>query len=127
MTILIDTHSLIWYIEGDRQLSKKAISILENTQNQKFISKVSLWEMAIKISIGKLKISLTFAALEKFLEEHAFIILDYDFNHLSTLLTLPFHHSDPFDRLIISQAITDKLTVLTKDKLFSNYSIDILY
>lgn len=90
-----------------------------------YVSKASLWEMAIKISLGKLEISISFEELEVYLEENEFAVLDYNFEHLKTLLTLPFHHSDPFDRLIISQAITDDLRIITHDEAFNNYPVKI--
>lgn len=126
MNFLIDTHALIWHIRGAKKLSKKVISIIEDTQNTVYVSKASLWEMAIKISLGKLEISIPFEDLEVYLEENEFSVLDYNFEHLKTLLTLPFHHSDPFDRLIISQAITDGFKIITHDEAFKNYPVKTL-
>ncbi|HLP46869.1 MAG TPA: type II toxin-antitoxin system VapC family toxin [Candidatus Kapabacteria bacterium] len=91
-----------------------------------FVSKASLWEMAIKISIKKLEIAIPFEKLEFFLEENEFLILDFTFEHLNTLLKLPSHHSDPFDRLIISQAITNNLRIITHDENFDHYGVKIL-
>ncbi len=125
MRFLIDTHALIWYVGGKKKLSRKVISAIEDAKNQVYVSKASLWELAIKISLGKLEISIPFEELEPFLEENSFFILDYNFSHLTALLSLSFHHSDPFDRLIISQAITDDLTIITKDKLFKKYPVTI--
>ncbi len=126
MNFLIDTHALIWYIEGNKKLSTNVISVIENTENTVFVSKASLWEMAIKISLKKLEISILFEELEIFLEENEFSILDYNFEHLNTLLKLPFHHSDPFDRLIISQAIIEDFRIITHDKAFDHYEVKIL-
>ena len=126
MNVLIDTHALIWYIEGNKKLSNKVIALIENTENIVFVSKASLWEMAIKISLKKLEISIPFEELERFLEENEFSILDYNFEHLNTLLKLPFHHSDPFDRLIISQALCEDLSIITHDDAFDHYEVKIL-
>jgi len=126
MNIIIDTHALIWYIEGEKKLSKTAISAIENLNNQVFVSKSSLWELAIKISLGKLQISIGFDDLEKFLVENGFIILDYNFDHLVTLLSLHYHHRDPFDRLIIAQSISNRFNIITVDKKFKKYDVKII-
>ncbi len=127
MNIIIDTHALIWYIEGEKKLSKTAISAIENLNNQVFVSKSSLWELAIKISLGKLQISIGFDDLEKFLVENGFIILDYNFDHLVTLLSLHYHHRDPFDRLIIAQSISNRFNIITVDKNFKKYDVKIIW
>jgi len=127
MSFLIDTHALLWYISGNKKLSEKAIAIIENTKNIIFVSKASLWEIAIKISLGKLQITMPFETLELFLKENDLEVLDYNFSHLNILLTLPFHHSDPFDRLIISQAISENLTIITNDRSFQDYQVKLLY
>ena len=123
MTYLIDPHALIWYIAGDRRLRRRAVSVIEDKNNTIYISKATLWEMAIKISLGKLAISIPFEELEVYLEENNFFILDYNFDHLKKLLTLPFHHSDPFDRLIIAQALADDITIITHDTWIEHYSV----
>ncbi|MEZ4885762.1 MAG: type II toxin-antitoxin system VapC family toxin [Chitinophagales bacterium] len=127
MNVLIDTHALIWYIEGNRQLSSKAIEAIDNDNNQVFVSKASLWEMVIKLSLKKLDISIEFKDLESMLARHNILVLDFDFAHLKPLLTLPFHHKDPFDRLIIAQAMTEDIHVITKDSYFEAYPVKILW
>jgi len=87
MSFLIDTHVLLWYISGNKKLSEKAIAIIENTKNIVFVSKASLWEIAIKISLGKLQITMPFETLELFLKENDLEVLDYNFSHLNFLLT----------------------------------------
>lgn len=123
MNYLIDTHALIWYISGNKKLSKKTVASIEDEKNQVYVSKASLWEITIKLSLEKLDISIPFEELENFLEDHAFSILDYNFSHLETLLSLPFHHRDPFDRMIIAQAKTDDLIIITKDDAFKDYEV----
>lgn len=127
MNLLIDTHALIWYIDGNTELSSKAIAAIDNEENQIFVSKASLWEMAIKLSLNKLSISIDFNDLESFLLRCNFLILDFDFSHLKTVMRLPYHHRDPFDRLIIAQAITENLDVITKDRYFKNYPVRIFW
>jgi PIN domain nuclease of toxin-antitoxin system len=121
---LIDTHILIWFALNDSQLSPKIAAEIQDLNNQIFLSKASLWEMAIKINIGKLNLQgLPFADLETLLLSNNITILDIQFEHFNTLLTLPLYHSDPFDRLIISQAITDDFTVISDDNKFQLYPI----
>jgi PIN domain nuclease of toxin-antitoxin system len=124
MRYLIDTHILIWYALNDSQLSSKVIAEIKNLDNQIFLSKASLWEMAIKINIGKLDLQgIPFAELENLLLMNNITVLDIQFKHFNRLLTLPLHHGDPFDRLIISQALTDDFTVISDDKKFRLYNI----
>lgn len=127
MSYLIDTHILIWYIEGNKQLNQKLIDMINKPANAILISQASLWEMTIKISISKLKLSLSLPDLRVFLINRNFQIIDYNFYHLETLLHLPFHHQDPFDRMIIAQAITENLTILTNDAKFKDYPANIFF
>jgi PIN domain nuclease of toxin-antitoxin system len=121
MRYLIDTHILIWHTEGNRQLKSSFIRELANPQNQIFVSKVSLWEIAIKASLGKLQMTVSFPDLQKFLLANNFQILDYNFDTLKTVMSLPFYHNDPFDRLLISQSIAENLILLTDDSKFEAY------
>ena len=126
MNYLIDTQILILYIGGDKRLDKKIVSIIDNPDNEIYLSSASLWEMAIKISLGKLKIDIPFNEMEFFLKEMDFILLDLDFIHFNVLLDLPFHHSDPFDRLIIAQALAENLPIISLDRKFSLYSAPVI-
>ncbi|MBT3206875.1 MAG: type II toxin-antitoxin system VapC family toxin [Bacteroidetes bacterium] len=121
MNYLIDTHILLWYIVGDKRIKKDTKIIIEEKSNTIFISNASLWEIAIKVSIGKLKLKVSFKDLENYLKEKEFIILEFDFEDLETLLTLPFHHQDPFDRMIISQVKTKSLEIITNDGIINKY------
>jgi PIN domain nuclease of toxin-antitoxin system len=123
---LIDTHVLLWYIEGNPRLSSKIISLLDNPTNTVYVSKASLWEITIKISIGKLSINIPFETLEDFLEEKDFIPLEFDISDLTILKNLPFHHSDPFDRLIIAQAMNNDFTLISDDSKFDPYPVNLL-
>jgi PIN domain nuclease of toxin-antitoxin system len=121
---LIDTHILIWYALNDNQLSPKITDVIKDLNNQIFLSKASLWEMAIKINIGKLDLQdIPFENLEKLLSANNIIILDIQFKHFNALLSLPLYHADPFDRLIISQAVIDDFTVISDDNKFKLYPI----
>ena len=124
MKFLLDTHALLWIITDDAKLSKAAKNIYLDAGNTIFISMASLWELAIKSSLGKISLEKT---LEDFTEEHIrgndINILDIHLTHIIRIEQLPFHHRDPFDRLIIAQAIEDKLTIIGNDAAFDSYNI----
>lgn len=125
MTYLIDTHVLLWHMTGDPRLVVKYVEEIKNLNNTIFVSRASLWEIAIKISIGKL-ITRPIIQFESYLKENNFQELEYDYRDLQKVTELPFHHNDPFDRLIISQAINRNLTVITDDNKFKLYPIQLL-
>lgn len=126
MKYLIDTHILIWFIEGSERLSKEIIALIADPTNEIYISQASLWEMAIKISIGKLSLSISISELERFLITHQFQILLINFYHYEELQNLPFHHQDPFDRMIVAQAKVEDYIIVTHDDRFKLYSIKII-
>ncbi len=121
MSYLVDTHIIIWFVENDSKLSDSVRQILEDTSNVILVSHASFWEMAIKKSIGKLQVTLTQPALERELAKHLIHVLDFKTAHYEKLLSLPFFHQDPFDRMLISQAITDDITIITQDNKFRLY------
>ena len=127
MHYLLDTHTILWFLSGDNQLSNKAIEIIENDSNVCFVSIASLWEASIKVSLNKLTMKVKPSALDNHLKEYNIEVLPISFNDLSILELLPFHHRDPFDRLLISQSIANGLTIITKDSLFAAYSIDVVW
>ncbi|MBE9146940.1 type II toxin-antitoxin system VapC family toxin [Planktothrix mougeotii] len=101
MKILLDTHTFLWFIEGSLNLSDTAKKLIEQPSNQRFLSIASLWEMSIKISIGKLQLGMTMTQLVKHqVYGNAIELLEIRPEHLDELAKLPFHHKDPFDRLI---------------------------
>lgn len=128
MKILLDTHAFLWFVSDAPQLSKKAKRLFLDENNLFVFSIASVWEMAIKTSLGKLHLEQPF---EKFvshqLQENAISILDIQFRHLRKISILPFHHRDPFDRLIICQAIEEDLPVLSSDKAFDDYEVERLW
>jgi PIN domain nuclease of toxin-antitoxin system len=127
MVLLLDTHAFLWYVTGDNQLPKKIIETINDTENLCFISVVSLWEIAIKLSLNKLEIKGGFQTIENFLQNNDFEILPIDFNDTKRLLSLEFHHRDPFDRMIIAQAYTNNAILISKDSHFKNYDIKVLW
>ena len=126
MKLLLDTHILLWYLEGHASLPEAQRLMIEDRRNQVFVSVASLWEMTIKISIGKLDLMDDLAAIENILNLQGIPILDIRISHLQCLLNLPFHHRDPFDRLIIAQAISESMTLVSHDAAFSAYSVSLL-
>ena len=128
MRLLLDTHTLIWFFAGDSQLSTNARILIEDEDNNKLVSIASIWEMAIKESKGHLNLSLPlheYIAQKLSLED--FNLLNINLDHLSQIVTLPFYHKDPFDRLLIAQAIMEGIPILSKDSAFDAYSINRLW
>jgi PIN domain nuclease of toxin-antitoxin system len=123
MKLLVDTHILIWYIAGNSSLNPTMTDLLEATENDLSISVASLWEIAIKVSKGKLNLGIEFHELEEILAQLNIQILPILFGDLNVQRTLPFHHTDPFDRVIISQAINQNLVLMSADSEFSNYPV----
>jgi len=121
MNYLIDTHILLWYITGDIRIKDDTRDKIESNNNLVFVSNASLWEIAIKQSIGKLNLNVSLSELFDFLKKKGFEILEYDINDLEKLQTLPFHHQDPFDRIIIAQVKTKFLEIITNDTMVMKY------
>ena len=127
MKVLIDTHVFIWFINGDEQLPKKIREIIADTDNKCFISVASIWEIAIKFSLGKLELKSGFEKIAGFLLDNDIEILPLSFEHIRQLLKLDFHHRDPFDRIIIAQGIEEDITIITKDREFTLYDVHTLW
>ena len=127
MNCLIDTHTLIWFFNGDSQLSDNALKVLNDDSNNKLISIASLWEISIKVNVGKLELAYPYNTIMPKLLLNKISILNIAFNHTENYINLPLHHRDPFDRMIIAQSITEDLTIISKDKNFSLYPIKLLW
>jgi len=121
MRFLLDTHIFLFFINGDYSISKKVIDIINNHDSEKYISVVSIWEITIKLNIGKLKLKDDINSIYQLLEKHGVKILQPSKSDFITYFTLPLIHKDPFDRLIISQALTNDLTLITDDQYIVNY------
>jgi PIN domain nuclease of toxin-antitoxin system len=126
MKYLLDTHILIWALEDNERLSIDARKIIDDENNAIFISIASIWEMAIKISRGKLVLSKTLEDIIESLEKQNVYLLTIQPSHILKLLDLPFHHNDPFDRIIIAQGIVEDFIVVTNDGFFKCYDVPIL-
>jgi PIN domain nuclease of toxin-antitoxin system len=127
MSQLLDSHTFIWFLEGDAQLSVTARKAIEKENVSNFISIASLWEISIKISLGKLELKSSFDKLAQLIAENGFIILPITFEDTVRLSNLPFHHKDPFDRIIISQAINNTFSIISKDRFFDDYDVSIIW
>ena len=127
MRVLIDTHALLWYLQGDPNLSNLALTTIENKDNDVFVSIVTLWEIAIKSGLGKLELQRPFENLEVDLQQLDIKILPINFAELDIYRSLPLHHRDPFDRILIAQSIGNSLTMITRDALFEPYSIRVMW
>ncbi len=122
MEYLLDTHTFLWFINGDTQLSKKAREAIGDPDVIKYTSIASFWEIAIKVNLGKLSLDMPFIDLRQQVTDNGFEILPITFSHTAELITLDLHHRDPFDRIIIAQALSERLILISKDGNFEKYS-----
>ena len=124
MRLLLDTHSFLWFIGGDKSLSAYARSLIEDDDNEVFLSVASLWEIAIKVSLGKLRLEQPFDLLiPQQLYVNNIELCAITVQHASVVATLPFHHRDPFDRLLIAQALVEQLLIIGHDQIFDAYAV----
>lgn len=123
MSYLLDTHVLIWYFEDSLNIQERIVKLIDSDANKKYICSASLWEIAIKTSIGKLDLKLSFNKLLKEIAHSDLVILQIEDEYLKRLSKLPFLHKDPFDRLIVSTALVDKLTIITADENIQKYNV----
>ena len=121
MKYLIDTHTFLWFNEGSSELSIKAKNLIADKTNEIFISIASLWEISIKTAIGKLEIVGEYELIIEDVTDNEIEILSINFAHTVVQNRLPLHHRDPFDRMIISQAIVENIDVISKDEQFDVY------
>jgi PIN domain nuclease of toxin-antitoxin system len=124
MKFLIDTHIFLWFINNDPQLSPTAKTLLESDV-ELLLSVASLWEIAIKISTGKMTLPKPFEIfIPEQLQQNDIIVLPIETNHLTYITTLPCHHRDPFDRLLIAQSIVEGIPIVSVDAAFDPYKVD---
>jgi PIN domain nuclease of toxin-antitoxin system len=127
MKLLLDTHAFLWFIANNPRLSAKAKALLESDL-ELLINTASLWEIAIKTSIGKLVLAQPYDIfIRQQLEQNSIEILPVKLEHLIIVATLPFHHRDPFDRLLIAQAMSEDLSVVSADQAFDTYAVQRLW
>lgn len=128
MRILLDTHTLIWAYTNDPKLSATAANLILSPSNECVISPASYWEMAIKLGTGKLTLSEPFPDfIQHAVFDNGFVVLPVEPRHCEPLVTLPRHHNDPFDRLIISQAVVEGISIVGTDTAFDPYPVQRLW
>ena len=126
MKILLDTHAFIWWNSQPTQFSPESLAVLLQPDTVRVVSVVSLWEIQIKSQLGKLTLSQPLEEIYKSQTQNGISFLPVHPPHVFQLNSLPLHHKDPFDRLLIAQAITEELTILTRDEIFKLYSVPLL-
>ena len=128
MNVLLDSHAVIWFSQNSPKLSTQAITIFEDPSNTLYCSLVSVWEMQIKVQLGKLKLDMNLSdMINDQMQTNDIRILPITLSHIWTLDNLDHHHKDPFDRLLIAQAIAENLTILSVDSVFDNYPVKRLW
>jgi len=127
MKLLLDTHAFLWFVAGDRRLSAAARRALDGPKAQPLLSVASVWELAIKSSLGRLTLPETLEAyLAKKLGTNL-RLLALELPHVVAVERLPFHHADPFDRVLVAQALTERLPIVTRDREFRKYGVDVVW
>jgi len=124
MRLLLDTHTFLWYILGGLRLSTRARSLLQSPVNELFLSIASAWEVGIKVSTGKLTLS---EPLEAYFREQVLInsisLLPVTLEHAAFVSTLPFHHRDPFDRMLVAQSLAEGVPIISADPALDAYGV----
>ncbi|MFZ4556373.1 MAG: type II toxin-antitoxin system VapC family toxin [Pseudanabaena sp.] len=128
MRVLIDTHAFIWYIQNNEKLPSPIFTLINDGGNEVLFSTASIWEMAIKQSTGKLNLGLPYASfIKEQMKLNSIELLPIKLEHLELVTSLPFHHRDPFDRLLIAQAMVEALPIVSVDNIFSSYPVQIIW
>lgn len=124
MRVLIDTHAMYWYVEGDPKLSKAARAAIQDATNDVLISPASYWEMAIKLSLGKWKLHRPYEEfIDIVMNRYGFQVLPILPAHTARLIAMPFHHRDPFDRLLAAQTLVENVSIVSDDGVFDAYGV----
>lgn len=128
MKLLLDTHSFIWFFEGDTRLPRTSRDLIEDENNHLCINIAGIWEMAIKVGIGKLTLAKPF---ENVITEHVLgneiEVLNISIAHTFAVAKMPLRHRDPFDRLIISQSLVEGISLVSGDPKFDQYGVTRLW
>jgi PIN domain nuclease of toxin-antitoxin system len=128
MKLLLDTHTFIWWANEPEKLSERAVAACQGSSNTLILSVVSVWEMQIKMQLGKLRISRPIEELIKTQQQtNGLQVLSVELAHVLDLANLPSHHKDPFDRLLIAQANIEGATLVSVAPVFTSYSVQLLW
>jgi PIN domain nuclease of toxin-antitoxin system len=128
MTLLLDTHAFLWFCQDDASLSAAARSLIEDAGNRKLVSIASCWEIAIKAGLGKLTLGEPSATyLPNALARTGFELLPISLAHAASVESLPAHHKDPFDRMLIAQALAEGIPIVSFDAAHDSYGVSRLW
>jgi PIN domain nuclease of toxin-antitoxin system len=125
--LLVDTHAFLWFMAGDDRLSETGRRAIEEADGRWWLSAASVWEMAIKASLGRLRLPVPATDYISEKVGKGLHVLSVDWSHAAAVERLPFHHHDPFDRLIVAQAQAERLAVVTKDGVFADYGVPVVW
>jgi PIN domain nuclease of toxin-antitoxin system len=124
MRVLLDAHTMIWAGDDPAKVPAAAMSLMQDSANELLISAGTIWEMAIKAALGKLPLSLSFRQwLDKAIVDMRLSIMAITVDHVERITGLPFHHRDPFDRLLAAQSLTEKISLVSGDVVFDAYGV----
>jgi PIN domain nuclease of toxin-antitoxin system len=125
MKVLLDSHTLIWAVDDPAKITTTAMAALQNPGSELLVSAASVWEIAIKVGNGKLPLSLSYRAwMDKALADLSLSVLAVTLDHTERLVGLPFHHRDPFDRLVAVQALVEVIPLVSADPIFDAYGVN---
>ena len=127
MRLLLDTHALIWFAANDSRFGKQARQKMQSLDVELYLSVASVWEMAIKANLGRLNLVLPLGAYVQEKIDAGLHILPIEWHHSSAVVNMPLHHKDPFDRLIIAQALIENMPVVSGDPIFKSYGLKIVW
>ena len=127
MRLLLDTHALLWFQTGDRRLSRAARKVIEAEDAELAISAATIWEMAIKASLGRLRLAVPLEVYTAEKMAQGYHMIPISWTHAAKVQTLPWHHRDPFDRLLAAQSLLEGYRLVTRDRLFRDYGVDVVW
>jgi PIN domain nuclease of toxin-antitoxin system len=126
--LILDTHTFLWFIDGDPRLSANAKQLIEDMNNDRFLGMASPWEMAIKVSQKKLSLALPVEILIPLqLSRNAITLLDINLSHVAMVASMPLHHRDPFDRILIAQSQVEQMPIISRDTALDAYGVTRLW